>query len=51
MAVDRRPAARPRGPGYPAHQQGPPAEREELRPLLGAMGLPADLTDGLNVQG
>jgi hypothetical protein len=27
------------------------AERDELRSLLGAMGLPTDLTDGLNVQG
>ena len=26
------------------------AERDELRALLAAMGLPADLTDGLNVQ-
>jgi len=28
-----------------------PAERDELRTLLDAMGLPTDLTDGLNVQG
>jgi hypothetical protein len=28
-----------------------PAERDELRSLLDAMGLPTDLTDGLNVQG
>jgi hypothetical protein len=27
------------------------AERHELRALLAAMGLPTDLTDGLNVQG
>jgi hypothetical protein len=27
------------------------AERDELRTLLAAMGLPTDLTDGLNVQG
>jgi hypothetical protein len=27
------------------------AERDELRALLAAMGLPTDLTDGLNVQG
>ena len=27
------------------------AERDELRSLLDAMGLPTDLTDGLNVQG
>jgi hypothetical protein len=27
------------------------AERDELRSLLGAMGLPTDLTEGLNVQG
>ncbi|HEY1319383.1 MAG TPA: MafI family immunity protein [Streptosporangiaceae bacterium] len=27
------------------------AERDELRTLLDAMGLPTDLTDGLNVQG
>ena len=27
------------------------AERDELRSLLAAMGLPTDLTDGLNVQG
>ena len=26
-------------------------ERDELRALLAAMGLPTDLTDGLNVQG
>ena len=28
-----------------------PAERDELRTLLDAMGLPTDLADGLNVQG
>ena len=27
------------------------AERDELRALLAAMGLPADLADGLNIQG
>ena len=27
------------------------AERDELSSLLAAMGLPTDLTDGLNVQG
>ena len=27
-----------------------PAERDELCALLAAMGLPTDLTDGLNVQ-
>jgi len=27
------------------------AERDELRSLLESMGLPTDLTDGLNVQG
>jgi hypothetical protein len=27
------------------------AERDELRALLAAMGLPTDLTDGLNVRG